>query len=166
MAVTHRDVADLCWDELPQMIRLISQCQTFELLYKPSRLRHTGSSLGNALVNLFGAVLRYQVFIVRYASSRTERFKSAFQGTAESLPQKILNDIRRYEAEVTKIQAFADREINDVQFEQKCLNEHNYHKSHEPEQEGDIEGDLDIGARAENVFNYRLAGCGISGLAS
>jgi hypothetical protein len=70
-AITHQEVGALCWDELPQMVLLISEYQTFELLYDTSQLKDTRSKLEDTLVDLFGSILRYQIVIVTYASSLT-----------------------------------------------------------------------------------------------
>jgi hypothetical protein len=102
-AATHKEVTALCWDELPQMVRLISQYQTFELLYDTSCLKYTRKHLENALVDLFSAILRFQIAIIKYASSRTERFKTAFQDKASSLPQQVVDGVRQCEYEVAKL---------------------------------------------------------------
>jgi hypothetical protein len=117
-AVTYKDVGELCWNELTRMVRLISRYQTFELLYNPAQLKLTRADLEHALVDLYSAILRYQVVIVKYASLPKDRIKNAFQDVAKSLPQQVLDDITRYEAEVTRMQTFADQEINNMQFRQ------------------------------------------------
>ena len=116
-AVANKEVAALCWDELPQMVRLMSQYQTFETIYDTSKLKNTGNQLEAALVRLFCAILRYQVVIVNYASSWTDRFKAAFQGKVASMPQRVLDDIKQHEAEVDRLQTLADRETIDIQFQ-------------------------------------------------
>jgi hypothetical protein len=116
-AVTYKEVAALCWDELPRMARLTSQYQTFEVLYKPSQLGDTGVHLENALVELFSAILRYQVVIVKYASRRKDQVKTSFQGKAASLPQRVLDYVKKWEDEVAKVQVAADREISDMNFQ-------------------------------------------------
>jgi hypothetical protein len=121
-AVIHKEVTALCWDELPRMVRLISQYQTFELLYDTSCLKYTGKHLGNALVDLFSAILRFQIVIVKYASSRTERFKTAFQDKASSLPQQVIDEVRQCEDEVAKLQTAADREISGMSFQRIYAN--------------------------------------------
>jgi hypothetical protein len=116
-AVNNKEIAALCWDELPRMLRLMSQYQTFENLYDIPKLEKTRIHLEDALVQLFSAILRYQVVIVKYASSRTDRFKAAFQDRLASIPRRVLDDIKQYEDEVVKMQGFADREITDTHFQ-------------------------------------------------
>jgi hypothetical protein len=116
-AVTHKDVGDLCCAELPRMVRLISEYQIFELLYKISQLQHTRSVLETAFVGLFTAILRYEIVIVNFSKSWSEKIKTAVQSIAASAPQQAIKEVKDCEDQVAKLQTFADREISDMRFQ-------------------------------------------------
>lgn len=99
------------------MARLVSQYQTFALLYLTVSAEITRKTLEDALASLFYAILRYQMVIVRHASSWKLRVKPAFGDKAASAPQQAIDEVKRCEEQLATVQKSADCEINDIYFQ-------------------------------------------------
>jgi len=64
-AVNNRDVEQLCWDELPRIVILVSRHQTVEDLYEAEQASTEAQKLlRDALIKLYTAMLEYQIEVV------------------------------------------------------------------------------------------------------
>ena len=65
---------------------------------------------------LYESILRYQVTIVEYATSRLARMKAALKEASKSSFQSILDDIRQQEHELFRLQATVSLQIGNGNF--------------------------------------------------
>jgi hypothetical protein len=118
-AVNNRDIEQLCWDELPRIVSLITQHQTVEALYEPQKAASTAhQQFKESLVGLYTNVLKYQVEVVIYAASKMEKLKALFQASDDSVVKQSLNAIEEQQKRVRDIQVTVDRQVTDGQFKQ------------------------------------------------
>jgi len=115
-AQNRREVRELCMENLPHMVELAEQYQTFEEIYQESSsITKTKKMMETVLENLFTSILQFQVVVVILTYSRMMKAKSAFGPSSESLPQKSLDDIDQFKKDLQEIQHLVDREINTAQ---------------------------------------------------
>jgi hypothetical protein len=80
---------------------LVSRYQTLEDLYvQQPGVQESKTELEDALSKLYESILRYQVTIVEYATSRRARMKAALKEASKSSFQSTLDDIRQQEHEL------------------------------------------------------------------
>ena len=113
-AVTNSQVRELCWEGLERIVYLISRYKIVEELYLKQDLTISRELLEEALVKLYASMLKYQIIIVNYTSSRVDRFKAAFHEKSESGPQKLLDDIQIQDLEVVRVQGLVDQEVSNT----------------------------------------------------
>jgi hypothetical protein len=94
------------------MAIIASDYQLLEDVYQVTKgTPKTRERLEDALEALYVAVLSFQISVVVYIQSTTEKLKAGFITVAESLPQSLLDNIKQAEEDVRKQQSTSDSEL-------------------------------------------------------
>jgi hypothetical protein len=118
-AVNNRDSEQLCWDELPRVVSLITVHRTVEALYEPQIGASTAHKrVKESLVDLYTNILKYEIELVIYAASRIAKLKTLFETSEVSAVQQTLKAIAEQQIRVRDVQITVDRQVVDVHFTQ------------------------------------------------
>jgi hypothetical protein len=118
-AVNNRDVEQLCWDELPRIVALVSRHQTVEDLYEAEQASTEAQKLlRDALIKLYTAILEYQIEAVTFAGSKMEKFKTIFKDVSQSAVKQASETIENRQRDVIEVQSVVDREVSNGQFKE------------------------------------------------
>jgi ankyrin repeat protein len=108
--INRRETLELCWAELPRITRLVSRYQTFEILYQQV-IPISKVILEESLIDLYKSLLKYQIVIVIYTASKTARFEAVVKDKSKSAVQSLLEEIKKQEEEVGRLEALVNHEI-------------------------------------------------------
>lgn len=112
-AINYQQIREALWEGLEKIGYLLSRYKIFETLYPQKNWGESGSSLEDALVALYTSIFKYEITVVRYSTTLTDRLKTILKKPAQSESEAILNDIREQDREVIRIQGNVDRDIHD-----------------------------------------------------
>ena len=116
-SVRSREVESICWDELPQIVSLISRYQTVQDLYHAETSSTKAQKrLQDALIQLYTGILEYQITAVITTGSKMERLKNMFRDVPESTIKQAADAITDKQKHVMELRSDVDREISDGQF--------------------------------------------------
>lgn len=87
---TAKEKRQMCWEVVPRATYLISRYQTLDELYTSDPdLQQSRALLEDHLIALYTLILRYQITMVIYMSSRSMRFKESFGKASTSRIQVV-----------------------------------------------------------------------------
>jgi hypothetical protein len=110
--INHHETRELCWAELPRIIGLIGQYQTFEVVYEQQDLRKSKDVLEAALIKLYTSLLQYQIAIVIFTATKTAVLKAYRKTKEHSQIQDILNEVEEQRKTISRIEPMISRQID------------------------------------------------------
>lgn len=103
LAVNSGQVRRVCCENLPTVLELTVRYVTFTSVYENLEAEVTGSFAREVLLSLFVAILQYHICLVKFARSRSERLKAAFEPVQDSEPSLALKNLKDREAKLQSI---------------------------------------------------------------